>query len=55
MIDVLRKLLELRECLSDIETAIKAYGVDDEQFPEIAKMRNLEHKLFRKVEDWSKP
>lgn len=54
MVDLLRKLLDLRTLLAEVsQLADGCYGL--ENFPEIAKMQELERKVFNKVNDWSKP
>jgi hypothetical protein len=52
--DVLRKLLALRESLTELSGLIGLYGYRDEA-PEIAKMQELERELFAKVNEWDKP
>lgn len=54
MIDLLRKLLDLRESLAAIAETAEGYGCA-ESLPEIADMRKLERQAFGKVSEWEKP
>ncbi len=54
MIDLLRKLLDLRESLESVSTGVAEYGFT-EHLPELAQMQAMERKIFEKVNEWSKP
>lgn len=55
--EILKKLITLREEMMEIRTALEQY-YDSENLtrtlPELKKMQNLERKIFKKIDDWSK-
>jgi hypothetical protein len=54
-VELLRKILDVRESLQEVKVCADAYGYDEEFLPQIAAMQKLERELFQKAEELDKP
>jgi hypothetical protein len=55
MIDLMRRLLDLRETLQSLDEIAGNYGLSRQMFPQIGQMQQLEREAFKVVEEWEKP
>jgi hypothetical protein len=55
MIEMLKRLLELREILCNLGREAETCCGGRQAVPEIEQMAKLERKLFRKINRWTEP